>query len=97
MKFQGKTPIDTVKRIVIIALTIVVTFFVIFFLWIPLLFVVCAILLFAFIFRKQIRVIKINAKNRQRGAYTSWKPNDDKANSVEGDCVDAEYINLDKE
>ena len=100
MKFQGKTPLETIRKIFLFITTIVVTFFVIFFLWIPLLILVCIFLLAAFILRKRMKIQSFNSFGRKKNVYATWTTSkSDKESSQNefknSDCVDADYITID--
>ncbi|MCF7791487.1 MAG: hypothetical protein K9M56_05755 [Victivallales bacterium] len=102
-RLQGRSALDTIKRIVLFIITLALTFFVIFFLWIPLLILVCIFLLIAFIFRKRINISTFNSFSSKKDQYATWNTDKDTADSNSQDeyknseCVNADYINLDKE
>jgi hypothetical protein len=100
MKLQGNTPLETIKRIALFIITIVVTFFVIFFLWIPLLIIVCIFLLTAFILRKKMKVQSFGSFGKKKNVYATWTSSDTQKSTNQSeyknnDCVDADYISLD--
>ena len=100
MKLQGRTPLETIKRIALFFITIGVTFFVIFFLWIPLLIIVCIFLLAAFILRKKMKIQSFSSFGRKKNAYATWTTQNKRNSSAQteyknSDCVDADYITID--
>lgn len=100
MNFQNTDKNEIIRRIIYIVIFIPVAFVVIFFLWIPLLILVCAFLLAAFILRKKMKVTYFGNFGKYKGNYATWNQNSNstqassKNNYDNQDYFDAEYVTL---